>query len=320
MPLSLSLSEFLRSTRDMAAPRSFAFKHSKWPAPYCVLLAVLGAVLLVAAGLKGHQLLTDFRPGGTLFTSRPFQVLTVETELALGLWLLSGIYRKVAGVVAMVYFIGLAAVSGYMVTAGAECCGCLGRLAVSPWFTFGFNLTALCGMALLPVPALARDDFSARPIRGGAALLLFCFAGTYVLAALPTPRLASAAPTSQLGDGELVALDVENWKGKQLPIIDYVDIAHLLETGSWRVVFYHRNCPKCADLLSKLGNDGTLNGTRIAGIHVPPLSGFVLPSTPLNGTRIVNGELAPTKRWVVSTPVVIDLVDGKVVAVEADQR
>jgi len=117
-----------------------------------LLCTTLGVILLVAAALKGHSLLVDFVPGKTIFTSRPVQFLAVEVELALGLWLVSGIGLTWAARVAMACFLVLAASSGWLLASGAECCGCPGRLSVSPWFTFLFNLAALGSLSLAPRP------------------------------------------------------------------------------------------------------------------------------------------------------------------------
>ena len=52
------------------------------------LLKLLGILLLVTAVLKGLQLLTEPVGNTDIWTYRPFLILTVEFELALGTWLL----------------------------------------------------------------------------------------------------------------------------------------------------------------------------------------------------------------------------------------
>lgn len=286
--------------------------------PYSVVSVLLGLVLLAAALLKGHQLLTDFSPGVSIYTSRWFQTLTVMLEFGLALWLLSGLHKVRARGVAIIYFIGLAAVSGYMVTAGAECCGCLGRLAISPWFTFGFNLFAVCCLSICPPPIRAWDSFESRPYRATFALTAFVFVSVYLVAGTPEARLASMGVPESIADAELVVLDVENWTGKRLPVIDHIDIGQQIGTGRWRILLYHHNCPKCSALMEKLEREATATGPSIAFIQVPPPGGFMLPTVPVRQSRLVGGSLARTKRWAVVTPIILQLNDGIVVAVETD--
>ena len=60
------------------------------------LLKVLGILLLTAAVLKGLQLLTEPVANSNIWSYRPFLILTVELELALAIWLLSGPFKKAA--------------------------------------------------------------------------------------------------------------------------------------------------------------------------------------------------------------------------------
>jgi len=59
-----------------------------------IVAKLLAALLLIAAALKGWQLLTEPVANSDIWSYRPFLILTVEFELALGLWLLSGLFKK----------------------------------------------------------------------------------------------------------------------------------------------------------------------------------------------------------------------------------
>jgi len=60
---------------------------------------VCAGILLVAAGFKGYQLVTD--PAlGTLYGSAWLQFLLVEYEVLLASWLLSGVAQETCGLAA----------------------------------------------------------------------------------------------------------------------------------------------------------------------------------------------------------------------------
>lgn len=59
-----------------------------------IILKLLGILLLIAACLKGWQLLTEPVANKDIWTNRSFLIFTIEFELALGIWLLSGIFKK----------------------------------------------------------------------------------------------------------------------------------------------------------------------------------------------------------------------------------
>ena len=61
-----------------------------------IVLKVLGLLLLAATVLKGLELLSVPVAGKDLWSSRPFLILTVEFELALAIWLLSGLLKNAA--------------------------------------------------------------------------------------------------------------------------------------------------------------------------------------------------------------------------------
>jgi hypothetical protein len=61
-----------------------------------ILLKLLGILLVVSAVLKGHELLTVPTTNADIWTNRWFLIFQVELELALGIWLLSGLFRRAA--------------------------------------------------------------------------------------------------------------------------------------------------------------------------------------------------------------------------------
>ena len=100
-----------------------------------IVLKLLGILLVVAAVLKGWQLLTEPMANNDIWTNRIFLILTVEFEIALGIWLLSGLFKKAAWMATISCFSLFSFVSLYKGLAGAESCGCFGSVHVNPWIT-----------------------------------------------------------------------------------------------------------------------------------------------------------------------------------------
>ena len=61
-----------------------------------IVLKLLGILLITAAALKAWQLLTEPMAENSVWSSRPVLIGLVELELALGFWLLSGLFKRAA--------------------------------------------------------------------------------------------------------------------------------------------------------------------------------------------------------------------------------
>jgi len=179
------------------------------------LRVVLGLVLLVAAGLKGHELALDPLTEDSFLASPPLQIAAIEVEILLGLWLLSGLARRAAWVAALGFFGVMAGVSLYMALAGQTSCGCFGRLTVNPWLTFAFDGAAVAALAVWR-PVRAEGTGSVGWLRGvlrtglgtaafltliGGALLLAFDDPAAALAQLRGEVIAVEPSVSQVGDG-----------------------------------------------------------------------------------------------------------------------
>jgi hypothetical protein len=112
----------------------------------------LGLLLLVAAGLKTHGLLRNPFGDGSFLTSAHVQVATIEIEVLLGLWLLTGRSHRWAWAAALVLFGVLAGVSLSLALAGQPACSCFGQLPVSPWVSFGIDVIAVAALLLWRPP------------------------------------------------------------------------------------------------------------------------------------------------------------------------
>ncbi len=291
-----------------------------------ILLRLLGILLLIAAVLKGWQLLTEPVANNNIWSYRPFLILTVEFELALAIWLLSGLFRKAAWLVSLLCFSAFSVITLYKALTGAESCGCFGSVHVNPWITlFAIDLPAVLslsifrpGLSFPPILSFLRKQESMKnlvkeflaPLPSAPRFAMTAFL-TIAILGISAPILAFNEPPQITSRYEV--LEPETWVGQKLPILEHIDIAESLKTGTWLVLFYHYDCPDCATAIPKYeqiarnlaGNEDFL---RIALIAVPPYGqGPVSENSPCT-----LGRLAETKEWFVTTPAVALLTDGKV--------
>ncbi len=287
-----------------------------------ILLKALGALLIVAGGLKGWQLLTEPVANNSIWTWRPFMVLQVDFELALGIWLLSNLFKKAAWLAAISCFSLFSAVTLYKGITGVESCGCFGTVDVNPWVTLlAIDIPSVIALLVFrPVLILMRKAESVRILIQEFITPLPSisrFATTTCLALLilgvTTPILAFNEPAKTTVSYEV--LEPKTCVGKKLPILEYIDIADSLKKGNWLVLLYHHDCPDCAAAIpkyEKMGRDfvGNEDFLRIALIEVPPYAqGQVSRNSPC-----VLGRLAAVKEWFVTTPAVVLLKDGQVIS------
>jgi len=134
-----------------------------------IVMRLLAVILLMAAALKAWQLLTEPVANADIWTYRPFLILTVELELALAIWLLSGLFKKAAWLAGLLCFSLFLVITLYKGVTGAESCGCFGSVHVNPWMTlFAIDLPAVIALALFrpelrlppPLPSLRRFAIS----------------------------------------------------------------------------------------------------------------------------------------------------------------
>lgn len=126
-----------------------------------IIMTLAGLLLIIASLLKVHQMLTEPIISKGFWESWTFFLITIPLEFGLGVWLVSGLFRKaaaLAGAVAYGFFIG---VTLYKAVTGQSSCGCFGTVHVNPWITLSavdlpcFILLVIfrpTGQKLLPPP------------------------------------------------------------------------------------------------------------------------------------------------------------------------
>ena len=97
-----------------------------------IVRVALGLFLLVVAYQKAHGLVGDPFATDSFLSSPRLLVATIELEIVLGLWLLSGWLPRAVWMTTLAFFGILAAVSLYLALEGQQSCGCFGRVTVSP--------------------------------------------------------------------------------------------------------------------------------------------------------------------------------------------
>ena len=224
-----------------------------------IVVKILAIVLLAAAVLKGWQLLTEPVANNDIWSYRPFLILTVEFEFALAIWLFSGLFKKAAWLAAVSCFSLFSAITLYKAIAGAESCGCFGSVHVNPWITFfAVDLPAVIALSIFrprlsfpPTLSFLRKQESMKnlvkefltPLPSAPRFALTAFL-TIAILGISTPILAFNEPPQITSRYEV--LEPETWVGKELPILEHIDIAESLKKGTWLVLLYHYDCPDCA--------------------------------------------------------------------------
>lgn len=303
-----------------------------------IVTAVAGAVLTIAAGLKIYQLLTKPIISAGFWESWEFFLIQIPLELGLGIWLLSRLFRKAAWVVALLAFTVFIIVTLQKGLAGEESCGCFGPVDVDPWITLScIDITLFLGLLifrpkgakLLPPPWPKAAHFF------GVAI------PTFIIMAVIIPVLILNKPPDKTNRYEVIR--PEEWTqkdptssqqtgteqttqtpahqeeaGEEWPMLEHIDIAESLRSGIAVVLFYHEDCPECRDAIPMYDqmsrelpadSEGLI---QIAFIEIPPYGPQEDSPIPPD-TSCLTGRLDSSKKWYITTPLVVVTVDGSVV-------
>lgn len=148
-----------------------------------------------------------------------WQLVIVEFEGLLGVWLLAGVRPRGMYLAALLWFCGLAAVALFQALTGAATCGCFGALHVSPWVTLAIDAAAIVSLCFLRPPL--EPSLLGRLRRGGVVYLAIV-AGVAAPSAIRQAIAAVAGPQGprlELPDGRSVLVEQE----ERLAGEDFVD-------------------------------------------------------------------------------------------------
>jgi len=104
--------------------------------------SALGLLLPMAGILKAHQLATEPVANTDIFSYRWSLTGRVYFELIFGVWLLSGLHKRLTWVAAVGCFVFFSGVTLYKALSGAATCGCFGKVEVNPWYTLILDASA----------------------------------------------------------------------------------------------------------------------------------------------------------------------------------
>jgi len=281
-----------------------------------ILMKFLAVIFFIAAALKAHQLLSEPVLAEDVFSARSFQIFQVEFELVLGIWLLSGLFKKAAWLAALLCFCGFSIVTLYKAITGCESCGCFGWLHVNPWLTlFAIDLPAVAALIIFrpelrlnlrqkSLTNVFYEFLTPPPKKAGFTITA---ALTISILAVTTPILIKNKPANATASYEV--LEPETWVGKRLTILDDIDIGPELEKGNWLILFYHHDCPDCRVAIRKYRKLPRISkDLNVAFIEVPPYGPAIVP----DNVHCKTGKLQNNKQWFITTPATVILKDAKV--------
>ena len=102
------------------------------------VMTLAGLLLIAAAILKAHEALNvyffSWHEKG-LWNSWELLLVLIPAEFALGVWLVSGLFRKAAWLAGTAAFFVFIIVTLSLALTGAKSCGCFGQVHVNPWVT-----------------------------------------------------------------------------------------------------------------------------------------------------------------------------------------
>ena len=295
-----------------------------------IILKALGVLFLTAAVLKAHELLTTPVANKDLLSWRPFLIFQVEFELAIGIWLLSGILKPLVWLIALACFSLFSMITFYKGIAGYASCGCFGSVHVNPWITlFVIDLPAVIALSLFR-PSLSLWSFLSflrkqesiksiikeflTPLPSLKSFVITVVIGITTLG-ITTPILAFNEPPKSTSRYEV--LEPETWVGQKLPILEHIDIQEQLNSGNWLILLYNHDCPDCQEAIpqyQRMAEDlaGNEDFLRIVLVEVPP---YYRERLSEQSPVCRHGRLSDIKQWFVTTPCVLLLADRHILQV-----
>ncbi len=100
-----------------------------------IAMFLTGAFLIVAAIMKVHQMLTQYVSDEPLWESWHFFLAAIPLEFGLGVWLVSGLFKKAGWLLGTLTFAFFIVITAHKAVTGQTSCGCFGTVEVNPWVT-----------------------------------------------------------------------------------------------------------------------------------------------------------------------------------------
>jgi thiol-disulfide isomerase/thioredoxin len=314
---------------DRSTPERLARARIGWSV---ALLRVIfprfgcATILIFAAAFKTYELVRN--PAvGFVYGSRWLQSGLIEYECVLAAWLLSGYRPILCRRVSLVTFMGFGCYSLYLALSGTASCGCFGQLRITPWMAFVLD-TVLVMLLWQWNPFLGGgtwrfEDGPLRPQRIPSilrAMASVALVGVPMFAIAAWGRNTAVIDEKSLVNQDVVVLEPDQWVGKRFPLFNYIDIGKSLSTGSWVLVFYRHDCPKCHEAIPKyerLARQLRESGqpVHVALIQIPPYGSLESVASMV----CWRGNLDEHKEWFMITPSEVRITDGQVTATSSEK-
>jgi hypothetical protein len=261
---------------------------------------VLACVLALAGALKWLRLAEGPSAAGTPFW---LDGSAIAVEISLSAWMISGLFPIAARWVALLCFGVFAITSLEKAMAGEPSCGCFGRVAISPWFTFLFDFAAMAALLTL----------SAGSSRHAASRRVVSWSGVAarVSALACVGFLAVAIDSVWLASDRVEVLEPQNWIGLPFPLLDHIDIGPEIAKGRWTVVLIRHDCSECQEAIAQyqqIASELPVGPTavRIALIDVERRPARSVISAP----DCYVGRVDDERERFIETPLEVSLQDG----------
>lgn len=291
-----------------------------WPkVSFTVVRRLVGALLLIAAALKGLQFL---KGGGAYLIDLPnwFVALPIALEAILGIWMCVGKSQKAIRAVALMVFGAFATYTALKSLHGEPSCGCFGAVGVTPFASLTIDVLAI-GLLFASIRHspqtqnyLLANSWQNKSVNGFRYLGGTC---CVTIGILGGSAISSIAATDSRSDVQI--FEADEWVGKQLPFLDDIDIANQISIGDWTVLLFHHDCSKCSKAIAEIQRKistvqrfSNPSGESVAFVEMPPYG----EASPEIYISAIIGHVQPTSKWSVKTPSVLHILNGVVQSVE----
>lgn len=279
-----------------------------------ILRFFLVSVLSLAVVAKLHQFVVHPPVGSSLWESRWLSVAAVLLEFVLiALWV-TRLYSVKTRVFTIFCFSIFAVVSLVKWISGAKSCGCFGEILVPPFITFWLDVSVVVWLILIEPHERHSDERRRKRALSVAAIILSGGLGTVIgLVALSSiARLAANGDIS--GSGRVILFDPAEWKGKNLPILEHIEVPVDLQNGSHLILMIHHDCPVCQkvlrEFLEKRQETGKKGTPHHDVIEVPPYSEKLKVQLNSYKENYTFGRLSNSRTWFIETPIFLEIENG----------
>jgi hypothetical protein len=285
-----------------------------------ILSAGLGGLLIAASLLTLWSEVRNRSFANKDWVRRPVVMMPVAiVEEALGIFLVAGLYRRSLWFVTIGVFSLFAIVTAFEAISGEDSCNCFGAVNVRPIYTMFLDLVAVAALLCMSCPSREETVKSGArrwAVAGAVALL---WVSTITVIWITKPAMAAGAAFGKPGDS--IILEPSQWVGQTFSLTKHIDIGSSLGRGRWVVLLVRHDCRHCAGAVQQClaSVSARQDQPRLAVIEMAPYSDTDDPAFWDLPKSVASGRLDQTRDWVVTTPVVIVIQDGMVIAgVEGD--